>query len=151
MKVKCETCQKEVEIPDRQVDAEGSFFCSQLCEDMAKQNLLRAIFGEPEVVKNMKVNIPVPTVEELEFLEDEISLIVKNHRMEDSADAMEKLFEFTQQMIDRGIVDESPEGVQRAWDMIFEQRPELKEHFKKFTSVLFDEVVKEKEHGERQH
>jgi hypothetical protein len=78
-----------------------------------------------------------------------MDLMIKNYRMEDSADAMEKLFGLTQQMIERGVVEESPEGVQKAWDAIFEQRPELKAHFEKFTSVLFDETMREIESGEK--
>jgi len=138
MKVKCDICKKEIVILDNQFDPERSFVFSLACEGTAKENLLRAIFGGSEVaVKNTERDCLVPTAKELEFLEAEMDLLIKDHRVEDSANAMDKLFELTHEMMERGIVEKNPEGIKKAWDAIFSKQPEIKYHVEKCTSVLF--------------
>lgn len=150
MKMKCEICGKETEIPDDKYDPDNDLFCSQACEEIATENLVRSIFGVPEVdLKQTKKEDPGPTLEELEFLQDEMALMVKNHRLEKSYDAMNRLFVLTHEMIERGIVEESPEGIQKAWDAIFENEPEMKVHYEKFVAVFFEESLKKTDQENR--
>jgi hypothetical protein len=150
LRIKCEECHQDFEIANTQFDPNGDFYCSQACEEAASQNLLRAIFGEP-VIKTKSKKPPMPTEEELEFAKAEMDLMIKNYRLEDSANSMDKLFELTQEMIDSGFVKKSAAGIEKAWDIIFREHPDIKEHFDKFTSILFKETLRELQQNENLH
>lgn len=152
MKVRCDTCGEEFEVPDDKFDAEDDYYCSKECEDISGENLLRAVFGAPKINPKMGKHIePGPTEEELEFLEEELKLIVKNHRIEDSEEAVERLFQILSEMTERGIIEKSPEGARKGLNMVFGEHPDLKYHFEKFSSVLGEEFMKQEKQRERPH
>lgn len=86
---------------------------------------------------------PEPTAEEMEFLQSELDIMVKQYRLEDFGDNLTKTLTLLNQMINAGLIEESREGIMKGLKIIVRVIPEVDDSFRRFALAVFDKTIDE--------
>ena len=126
MLVKCDSCKREFDLPADKFHLEDSrFFCPE-CRKSGNKLSAR----------------------ELEFTASEFQSLIKSHHLRNSEREISKMLDMTAEMIKRGVIKQTPEGIGQLWAEIFKRSPELEPHLQKFISALWRQTLEEKEQEE---
>lgn len=77
-----------------------------------------------------------PTTEEIEFLEHELNLMIKQYRLEDFGDSLAISVELLNRMLDRGLIEENRAGIMQGMNIIVKNFPKIDNSFRRFALAL---------------
>ncbi|HEX8948490.1 MAG TPA: hypothetical protein VF790_05980 [Dissulfurispiraceae bacterium] len=129
MLVKCSSCKREFDLPaDKFRLGNISFLCPN-CKNAG--NML--------------------SKGELEFAASELPLLIHNYRLRHSEREVIKMLDMTAEMVNRGVIKQTPEGIGQLWAEIFKRSPEIERHIQEFISTLWQETLQETLEGKKQN
>ncbi len=90
-----------------------------------------------------------PTREEMEFLEYELDLLIKQYCLQDFGDSLVASFYLLNEMVTTGLIEKSWDGMMKGMDIIVKRFPTIDDSFRKFAAAVYDKTAKEMKQLER--
>ena len=122
MLVKCDSCKLEFDLPADKFRLGNNRFRCPNCKNAG--NML--------------------SKGELEFAASELPLLIHNYRLRNSEREVIKMLDMTAEMVNRGVIKQTPEGIGQLWTEIFKRSPEIERHIQEFISTLWQETLEGK-------